>query len=203
MVGNFKDIVREYRNKKIVGVCVELIPLSDEYAEDIVRLRNEPRNMYCLHQTHTVTVEDQLRWYDSYLERDNDLYWCILDRSGGFIGTVRIYGIDPDEDICEHGSFIIDEKAAFGPPFAVEAMLLSLDFAFDVLKSGRVLNDTRDDNTVMNRINSRLGFEFYRENILNGDRYSYRYLTSDKYSANRSGFAKPVEYWSTRLSDKM
>ena len=191
-------IVSKYRNKRIDGVCISLVPLSEDELPALVELRNKPRSMYYLNQQHTITLEDQKAWYAGYLDRDNDMYWSVHDENDGFIGVVRIYDIDPDKDTCEHGSFIIAEEATGGAPYGVEAFMLSLDFAFYTLGASNVVNDTRIDNKNMNNLSRKTGFKLIKDNVINGVHYNLCNLTAKDYEKNRLRLAKAIDYWKNR-----
>ena len=48
-----EDIVREYRDKIIMGKCIDLVPIKDEFLQDIVDLRNQERSRYFLIHQYT------------------------------------------------------------------------------------------------------------------------------------------------------
>ncbi len=192
------NIILEYREKKIEGKCIDLVPLTPNDAENIVNIRNEQKNRYFLNQKYELTVEGQKKWYESYLERDNDIYWCIYNKQGEFIGTVRVYDIDKDKDLCDQGSFMIDEEYAEGAPYALEAELLSLDFIFDILGINNVINEDRSDNKIMNNLSKKLGFVFKKNTIINDVEYHYYVLTLEDYKKNREKFARIIDYWNAR-----
>ena len=192
------NLIREYRNKVLKGKFIDLVPLSEKDMENVVELRNKEKNRYFLNQTYTLTVEGQLRWYQTYLERDNDIYWSIYSKAGQFVGTVRIYDIDEEKDLCTQGSFIIDEEFAEEAPYAIEAELLSLDFVFDVLHIGNVINEDRADNKVMNNLTRKLGFVFQDDTVVNGVDYKYYLLNPEGYQRNRQKFLDVVLYWCER-----
>lgn len=193
-----KDIVTEFRKKEIEGICINLVPFTQVDAEKVVELRNRKKNRYFLNQVNRLTVEDQLDWYRSYQQRDNDIYWCVYNKVGQFIGTIRIYNINPEEDICEHGSFIIAEEFADEAPYAVETALLSLDFVFDVLKLQNVINVDRIDNKVMNSLTRKLGFTYKSNTKIGEIDYKYYILSCENYKQSREKFAQVVKYWETR-----
>ena len=191
-------IIEEYREKKIAGKCIDLIPITPEDAANIVEIRNREKNKFFLNQTNELNVEEQKKWYEKYVTRDNDIYWCIYNKKGEFIGTVRVYDIDEEKDLCDQGSFMIDEEQAEGAPYALEAEILTLDFIFDVLKIGNVINEDRVDNKVMNNLTKKLGFDFKEKTIINGVEYNYYLLNLGGYKKNREKFVQIIDYWATR-----
>lgn len=156
-----KDIVKEYRKKVIIGLCLNLVPLNEKFLSDIVRLRNQDRSKYYLNQNLVLTLDMQKKWYNDYLKRLNDIYWCIQNKEGIIIGTIRLYDITKSD--CNQGSFILDENYSMGLPYALETELLTLDFAFNTLKIKEVINEDRIDNKMMNSISKKMGFKFEKK----------------------------------------
>lgn len=167
-----KDIVASYRQRSVTGGCIDLVPIQPKFLQPIVELRNQESTRYNLNQTYEITLEMQRAWYERYLQTTDDLYWCIVDkRTGDFVGTVRLYEITPDA--CRQGSFIIDERRCMGMPYALEAEILSLEFAFCVLGVQQVINDDRCDNVKMNAMSRKLGFRLTKTVEQRGVPYNY------------------------------
>jgi RimJ/RimL family protein N-acetyltransferase len=198
MDARIEKIIEESRKKSIQGKCIDLVPLSMKDISNVVQIRNREKNKYFLSQNYDLTEEGQKKWYESYLDRKNDIYWCIYNKENEFIGTIRIYDIDGENDICDQGSFMIYEEQAEGAPYALEAEILSLDFAFDILGIHNVINEDRSDNKVMNNLTRRLGFEYKKKTVIRDDEYNYYILTPDNYRKNREKFAEMINYWESR-----
>lgn len=198
MSERIEKIIAEYRGKTIKGRCIDLVPFTLDDSGNVVEIRNREKNKYFLNQTYKLNVESQKIWYETYLTRNNDIYWCIYNKKNEFIGTVRVYDIDEENDICDQGSFIIDEDQAEGAPYALEAEILTLDFIFDVLNIENVINEDRRDNKVMNNLTKKLGFDFKKRTIINGVEYNYYLLNPNNYTKNRDKFVKVIDYWATR-----
>jgi len=190
-----EDIVKEYRERRIEGKFVDLVPFSADDIDHVVEIRNREKNRYFLNQTSCITTEGQTKWYESYLERFDDIYWCVYNKSNQFIGTIRVYAIDEENDICDQGSLMIDENYASEAPYAVEVELLTLDFIFDVLRIGNVINEDRADNKVMNNMTKRLGFKFIEDTKVGEVDYKYYLLSPDDYKVKREVFVQLVECW--------
>lgn len=192
------EIVQEYRNKALCGKLIDLIPLTQNDFENVVDLRNEEKNRYFMAQKQLLTVADQEKWYESYSDRNNDLYWCIFDKKKRFIGTMRLYDISLDCEILDQGSFMIYEKYAQEAPYAIEAELLSLDFAFNVLNIKSIINEDRADNKIMNNLTKKIGFTYIKDTIINGENYKYYLLNEKDYLSKRDKLAKLIERWDSR-----
>lgn len=70
------------------------MPYVPQYPEYVVKLRNTERSRYYLNQDYMLTYEMQNKWYEPYLTKDTDIYWCIFNKNGEFVGTTRTYDID-------------------------------------------------------------------------------------------------------------
>lgn len=195
---NVEEIVKEYRNKPIEGRTIDLVPLKEEFCGNIVELRNKKRNMYYLSQGEELSLQKQLEWYKKYQKRYDDIYWCILKKNGDFIGTVRLYDINGDEKILEYGSFMIDEDYASEAPYAKEAGILGLDFAFDNLRVDQVITTIREDNGRMTGFAKRFGFEFAHSFLLRDIPYKYYLLSEEVYKNKRSSTDKLIDLWIKR-----
>lgn len=172
-----EDIVKEYRQKVITGLCLNLVPLNEKILPDIVRLRNQDRSRYYLNQNLILTLDMQKKWYDDYLKRLNDIYWCIQNKEGIIIGTIRLYDITKND--CNQGSFILDENYSMGLPYALETELITLDFAFNILKIKEVINEDRIDNKMMNSISKKMGFKFEKKINIRDIEYN-RYILKEE-----------------------
>lgn len=188
----------ELKKKIIKGTFIDLVPLTQEHLNDIVNLRNQEKNRYFLNQQSIIDYNSQLKWYNDYLKRETDIYWAIYNKNNQFIGTIRIYDIDFNKDICEQGSFMIDSKFSVEAPYAVEAELLSLDFAFYELEIKDVINKIREDNKIMNNLGKKIGFKFIKNILINQVKYNYYILKVDDYEKNRDKFINLIKLWNDR-----
>lgn len=195
--GNMQEI-QKYREECIGGRLLSLVPVSEEHFELIIRLRNKERNRYFFNQQSELTFQGQEQWFREYLLRDNDIYWVLSNQEDKLVGTMRLYDIDKAEGLCSQGSFIVDENYADEAPYALEAELLSLDFAFHVLQLQGVVNEDRGDNKIMNNLSKKMGFEFVKHTYLNNIEYNYYILKRENYLKARGKIDSIVEYWVRR-----
>lgn len=188
----------ELKKKIIKGTFIDLVPITKENLNDIVNLRNQEKNRYFLNQQSIIDYNSQLKWYNNYLKIETDIYWAIYNKNNQFIGTIRIYDIDFNKNICEQGSFMIDSQFSNDAPYAVEAELLSLDFAFYELKIKNVINEDREDNKIMNNLSKKVGFKFIKNTLINEIKYNYYILEVDDYEKNRDKFIGLIKLWNDR-----
>lgn len=192
------ETVRNYRGKIIKGEFIELHPINEAFFEDIVNLRNLEKNRYYLNQDSVLTVEMQRKWYNLYCQRNNDIYWCICNRQGDFIGTIRIYDINFEDGSCNQGSIMIDPRVASEAPYAVELELITLDFIFNELKMKSVINEDRIDNKIMNSLSKKVGFQFIRTIMIRDIEYNYYLLNVKEYLKKRDKLEYIVTQWTQR-----
>lgn len=164
----------------IVGELIDLIPLAQVHTADVVRLRNSPHVRAFFDEKSDTTADSQQAFLESYLPKQNDLYWVITLKGGKVIGTNRLYEID--ETTGFKGSQTLDADYLCAGPYALEADLLVIDFAFRVLGLSTVRALIRDDNTKVVSFNLKLGFTPEKQVDLRGRLYT-------QYKLDRAAFA--------------
>ena len=177
-----EEIVAEYRQKDLTGKIVDMSPVTEKDLVDIIRMRNDPKMMYYLNQPMEITLDSQKAWFEKYRERTDDLYWTIKDKNGMVVGTNRLYDITADK--CVQGSLMVDTRYSRTAPYAAEAIMLSLDFAFETLSVQTIVNEDRHDNKNMNSLSRRFGFQLLRETDIRGIAYNYYELQREMYKRN-------------------
>jgi len=186
-------LVEQYRQGPLHGRTITLVPYRAEHAAEVVRLRNAPRVRHYLHQSEELTLEQQLRWTASYSARANDLYW-LVEHDGRFIGTNRLYHIDPTQ--AEKGSQIIDEAVSSAGPVALESDLMLLHLAFDTFRLERVLAVIRHDSGKVLSMNRRFGFREVGSRVVRSVEFRELVLESGRFDPSRLDAL--VSYWSKR-----
>ena len=186
-----EEIVAEYRQKDLMGKIVDMSPVTEKNLVDIIRMRNDPKMMYYLNQPMEITLDSQRAWFEKYQERTDDLYWTIKDKDGLVVGTNRLYDITADK--CVQGSLMVDTRYSRTAPYAAEAIMLLLDFAFDILGVETIVNEDRHDNKNMNSLSRRFGFQFLRETDIRGVTYNYYELRRDTYK--RGEIQEILDLW--------
>ena len=191
---DIERIISEYRNKKIEGKVIDLVPLGVQDLPDVVRLRNHPKMMHFFHQEYQLTLDMQKAWFDKYLARKNDLYWKICSKQGEFLGAIRVYDITPE--IADQGSTMLDPDKSMSGPEAAEALLLCLEFLFDTVGVVKIINDDRVDNKNMNSLSRRLGFEYLHDIEIRGVKFRHYELVKEK--LRRDSIQKIIDMWVSR-----
>lgn len=91
---------------------------------------------------------------------------------------------------------MVDTQYSMTAPFAIEGILLSLDFAFEVLGVKTIVNEDRYDNKNMNSLSKRFGFKFLRETDIRVVAYNYYELQQDTYK--RDAVMEVLDLWLNR-----
>ena len=190
-----REQISELRDKNLEGHFISLIPYEDKYAEDVVELRDQAN---CRYYTDSVnydfTVESQNKWYREYLKKDNDLYYCIIDKkTGAFAGTIRIYKIDFEERSCELGSAALSDTAPKDIPYMTEAYVLVNDLAFDTLGLEYIYFEVKKDNKHVQSLDKRFGAEYLCDSPRPGNGFVILRSTKEKYSARRSQAVRIID----------
>lgn len=189
-----EEIVTEYRQKDLIGKIVNLSPVTEDDLSSIVRMRNDPKMIYNLNQVTEITLDSQNEWFRRYQQHNDDLYWTIKDKNRLVIGTNRLYNVTPDK--CDQGSLMIDTKYSRTAPFTIEAIMLSLDFAFNILGVRAVINEDRHDNKNMNSLSKRFGFQFSHQKDIRGVAYNCYELKKENYK--RDEINEVLQLWLER-----
>jgi RimJ/RimL family protein N-acetyltransferase len=107
-----------------------------------------------------------------------------------------------DKPIGMRGIYSVTEKTAesgrtigYGDAFQnMEALLLGIDFAFDVLGVEKVFMDAASDNSSVRGIQQQIGAVEYERRFLEdlGYEYVFSELTRENYAANREKIMKMI-----------
>lgn len=192
------NLATQYKKQTICGIFVDLVPVSKKYVKDIVALRNTNRARYFLNQQYLLTEEMQLKWMEEYEKRDNDLYWCILDKKGEFLGTYRLYDIIFETRTAESGSSNLREDRALEAPYLLEAMVTVYKLAFNELKLEKILTSVRHDNAKVLSSDKRMGFSEIGLTKNNGVEYIVLELDKEKFMKNGPILEKIINHWKNR-----
>lgn len=156
--------------------------MEESDAEVTFRMRSDPEKARFIHRA-TGTAEDQRRFIAAQREKPGDYLFLVEDPEGKPIGMKGVYNYDPEKNTVETGRFI-----GYGSQVQnIEALKLSFDFAFDVLKVNEIVMSALEDNNVMLGIQRRFGVRFthreYNEDM--GRDSVYSVLTPEAYAQTK------------------
>lgn len=169
-------------DKIIKGMTVNLRSIEEQDAEATFKMRSDPEKSRYIHRA-TGTAEDQRRFIQMQREKPGDYLFVVEDLQGKPIGMKGIYNYDPEQNVVESGRFI-----GYGSQVQnIEALMLSFDFAFDVMKVREIIMSALEKNEMMLGIQRRFGVRFtYRERGEGMDCDSlYSVLTPEAYAVSR------------------
>ena len=133
------------------GIKTILTELSEEDAENVVNLRNDPAHNKFLFQT-PITVNDQVNWIRKNRDAEDAKNFKITNLDNEFKGTISIYNIR--EGKGEFGRYI-----ATNPVNAIEAEYLLLKVCFEQLGMKAVYCQTNAENKAVWSQHLKLGFK--------------------------------------------
>lgn len=185
------------RSVPIRGSLIDLLPYAPQHFGDIIRLRNQERARYALHQEKVLTLDDQRNWYEAYVHRSNDLTFVVATKDGTVIGTNALYDIDTSAGTAELGRLVIDEERGMEAPYVLEAELRLLDLAFDTLGLTKIVCTVRHDNHKTLSMNLRFGASVTGQIDIRGVPFDYLELPRDKQHEYRKLYAI-IRHWERR-----
>lgn len=145
---------------KNYSICLR--DFEERDVDFIFRCKNdESLNEMIVGQSQKITYEDARRWVDGCIgEHETYKFWaiCTNDAKKEIVGWVSLSNIDSANcSACHHG-IVIGEKS-YRDGFAMfEAMLLSMDYAFNVIKVHRLYGSCLSEHKVSPHMLFALGF---------------------------------------------
>jgi diamine N-acetyltransferase len=128
-----------------VGPCrLRLMEETDIEQARLWRNRDDIRHRFV--NSDIITPEAQQRWWESYRDREDDLFFVIEETEEGLgpVGALALYDIDNRR--AEFGRLMIGEDAARGRGLAKQATTAALTIAFDHLDLDEVYLKVYPDN---------------------------------------------------------
>lgn len=160
-------------DKIIEGLTVNLRAVEVDDAEITFSMRSDSEKTKYMHPAYG-TVENQREYIKKQREKDGDYLFVVTDKEGKIIGMRGIY--DVSNDHAESGRTI-----GYGDAFQnMEALILGLDFAFDILGVNKIFMDAAVDNQSVRGIQIQLGAKEYKRDRLPGLEYEYVFSVLDK-----------------------
>lgn len=168
----------------IEGKTVRLRPVEESDAEVTFRMRTDPDKARFVRPGRG-TVEGQREFIRRQREAPGDYLFMIEDLDGNPIGMKGVYDLNKEKNQVETGRFI-----GYGSQVQnIEALMLSFDFAFDVLKVDSIVMSALENNSVMLGIQKKFGVRFTYRDRYDGLDYDnlHSVLTKEAYAASRPG----------------
>ena len=179
----------------IRGKTVCLRSIEEKDAEITLKMRTDPEKARFVRPVKG-TLEAQTEFIRRQRVKPGDYLFIIEDLEGHIIGMKGVYNLDAEKNEVETGRFI-----GYGTQVQnIEALMLSFDFAFDILKVDRVVMSALENNSVMLGIQKRFGVEFTYRDRYEGMDYDnlHSVLTKEAYAVSRPKIAALIDRFAGR-----
>lgn len=167
-----------YWKDRIVGHTVSLTSVTEDDADFLLGLRNDPQVCTYLPPLH-ISVEQQKEWIRQQRADETSYYFLVRDKlTSRPIGSISVYDISGDHS--EAG-----RTAIIGSPVQnSEAVLLLYHFAFSTLELAYTTCWVIAENTGVYSLNKRIGYVFSEKGITEDNRRFYAgRLTAESFRA--------------------
>lgn len=143
---------------------VSLLPLTEEYIENLRLLRNRHRE--CFVFSGEISRDAQVSWYINYLEKENDYVFSVFAENI-WVGSVSIYNIS--NGIGEFGRLIIDKTLLKEKGIGLDTTICACDLAFNHMGITELTLQVYESNIPAHKTYLKAGFtETGRECDSNG-----------------------------------
>lgn len=173
---------------EIEGLTVKLRSVASDDAEATYKMRMDKEKTKYMHPVDG-TIETQKNYILNQQKKEGDYLFAVLDHNDNIIGMRGIYNVK--KDTAESGRTI-----GYGDAFQnMEALLLGMDFAFDVLNVESLFMDAAADNQSVRGIQIQLGAKEYKRGYYSGLEYEYIFsvLSKEDYQQSREKIMSLIE----------
>lgn len=163
--------------------------VSETDAEDIIRLRCNPKTNKFLHQTST-DVEKQRSWIKEYKTRESlgtDYYFCFI-YYGKLVGLTRLYHISNES--FTFGSWVFDDDLPYYVPIAGAIMTRDLAFIELEKKIEKEVDGTNESNKGVLSFSKMCGMSFDGFRMVEGEKFLTGHLMREEYLRRRERIIK-------------
>lgn len=120
----------------ITGEKIDLIPISSNDTENIVRWRNHVRDKFIYRELFT--IESHNKWLETMVCTGKVVQFVIYDKEGRGVGSVFLRDIDYTHKHAEYGIFIGEDEAQ-GKGYGTEAARLMIQYGFEDLGLHKIM----------------------------------------------------------------
>jgi diamine N-acetyltransferase len=158
----------------IVGKKIILRGFEEKDVKRIVQWRNDPDINRHFFDYEPSTVYKQRRWLQAVSSSHDEKFFIISNRQGVAIGTVGLARIDCRNRNAEWGRFMIGDRKFWGKGYGLEALYLSVEYAFSHLNLHRLYLRVFAQNTKARTMYETFGFKkegILRDHVYRDGRY--------------------------------
>ncbi|MDP4094974.1 MAG: GNAT family N-acetyltransferase [Bacillota bacterium] len=144
-------------------ICTDRCRLRQVQPDDLSQVlswRNDDRIKKWFVNRSTISPQQQIIWYNNYLNNDNDMIFIIEEKSntGSPIGLISLYNINPESNTAEFGRFMIGDFNYRGKGLGFECANAVCAFGFGELGLREIHLDVFEDNTSAVGVYKKIGF---------------------------------------------
>jgi UDP-2,4-diacetamido-2,4,6-trideoxy-beta-L-altropyranose hydrolase/UDP-4-amino-4,6-dideoxy-N-acetyl-beta-L-altrosamine N-acetyltransferase len=148
-----------YFSEDCVGLT-DFTALTERESADVLRWRNDDSVRFNMYNTHTISVDEHKGFIES-LKTRTDKQCFVVRRGADAVGVINFSGISPESVVM--GIYAVPDVKGAGKTLmgAIKA------YAFDTLKSGKIISEVFADNEKAHRLYERFGFAAVGERTVN------------------------------------
>jgi len=164
----------------IIGKKVRLVRPPDRGAEHelLVAWRNDPANKPFFISEEPISLDSHLAWWDGVKQDHHQRFYLIEtlnEVEGGpvLIGTTSLFDIDWQSRTANYGRLLI-ASAYRGQGYGLEAEVLLLNYAFNVLNLRKIWSEIFDYNEAALELHWKTGFQIeghLRQHVFKAGKY--------------------------------
>jgi UDP-4-amino-4,6-dideoxy-N-acetyl-beta-L-altrosamine N-acetyltransferase len=143
----------------LVGKRIRLRAIELEDLPLLQKWRNDPQVYQYFYEHEPLSLVMQRKWFESFLQRNDEKLWIIETISGEAIGTIGLVHLDWRNRKAELGRILIYPEEHRHGGYGSEAESLLLTYAFDHLNLNRLCAEVFADNEKGIHVHRRFGFK--------------------------------------------
>ncbi|MGD9147678.1 MAG: GNAT family protein [Anaerolineae bacterium] len=121
----------------IRGSKTRMRALEREDLPHFVRWINDPETRRFMNVRYPISMVEEEKWWEGFLERKNDHIFAIEAEDGTYIGNIGLHGIEHENRRAQLG-VTIGNKHVWGKGYGTDAIKAVLGWAFNYLNLNRV-----------------------------------------------------------------
>lgn len=176
------DMEYAFNYKRII-----LRPITEDDIEWIRQLRNQPQIRQWFFHTKELTVEEQRKWYETYVMNNTDYMYIaeLADGSNQRVGTCAVYNFDEEMNEAETGRLMVDSFNVSQRGLGNDIVGAIVNLAFTYFSVERIKAEVLSDNKrslICHKTGG--GFRVVGEIERDGRKVSLLEVTRQEYNSN-------------------
>lgn len=150
------------KNINIINLnSITLKPLDIKDIENVRSLRNTDSVRRNFIYDKIIDRENQEKWFQEYLEKDNDLMWSIFFKNK-WCGAVAVYDVDLERKQAEFGRIMLD-NCIRGKGFSRNIIAGVIEYCSKILRLSQLMLSVKINNEVAIKTYQSVGFVIVKE----------------------------------------